>query len=118
MKKKICMQGAVVALMTALMTVPAWAASSSGSSGPTGDVSGVIEQTWLSAATQIKTVVNSVVFPALDMILVVLLFVKIASAYMDYRKHGQMEWAPIAILFAGLIFSLTAPTYIWTILGI
>ena len=85
---------------------------------PTGDVSGVIEQTWQSAAQQIKTVVNSVVFPALDMILVVLLFVKIASAYMDYRKHGQMEWAPIAILFAGLIFSLTAPTYIWTILGI
>ena len=64
MKKKICIQGAVVALMTALMTVPALAA-------PTGDVSGVIEQTWQSAATQIKTVVNSVVFPALDMILVV-----------------------------------------------
>ena len=33
MKKKICIQGAVVALMTALMTVPALAA-------PTGDVSG------------------------------------------------------------------------------
>ena len=85
---------------------------------PTGDVSAVIEQTWKSAAQQIKTVVNNVLFPALDMILVVLLFVKIASAYMDYRKHGQMEWAPIAILFAGLIFSLTAPQFIWTILGI
>lgn len=85
---------------------------------PTGNVSAVIEQTWQSAAQQIKTVVNNVVFPALDMILAVLLFVKIASAYMDYRKHGQMEWAPIAILFAGLIFSLTAPQFIWTILGI
>ena len=82
-------------------------------STPTGD-----EQTWQSAAQQIKTVVNNVVFPALDMILAVLLFVKIASAYMDYRKHGQMEWAPIAILFAGLIFSLTAPQFIWTILGL
>ena len=58
------------------------------------------------------------VFPALDMILAVLLFVKLASAYMDYRKHGQMEWAPVAILFAGLIFPLTAPQYIWSILGI
>lgn len=67
MKKKICIQGAVAALMAALMTVPALAA-------PTGDVSEVIEQTWQSAATLIKTVVNSVVFPALDMILVVLLF--------------------------------------------
>ena len=65
-----------------------------------------------------KDYLSSLVFPALDMILAVLLFVKIASAYMDYRKHGQMEWAPIAILFAGLIFSLTAPQFIWTILGI
>jgi len=110
MKKKAISMLCALALMLT-MAVPAFAA-------PTGDVSGVIEQTWQSAAQQIKTVVNSVVFPALDMILVILLFVKIASAYMDYRKHGQMEWAPIAILFAGLIFSLTAPTYIWTILGI
>lgn len=111
MKKKLVTMAGTFCTMAILMATPALAA-------PTGDVSGVIEQTWTSAAQQIKTVVNSVVFPALDMILVVLLFVKIASAYMDYRKHGQMEWAPIAILFAGLIFSLTAPTYIWTILGI
>ena len=110
MKKKILSLLCAAGMMAAL-AVTAFAA-------PTGDVSGVIEQTWTSAATQIKTVVNSVVFPALDMILAVLLFVKLASAYMDYRKHGQMEWAPVAILFAGLIFSLTAPQYIWTILGI
>ncbi|MEI3035955.1 MAG: DUF3852 domain-containing protein [Oscillospiraceae bacterium] len=110
MKKKILSLLCAARLMAAL-AVTAFAA-------PSRDVSGVIEQTWTSAATQIKTVVNSVVFPALDMILAVLLFVKLASAYMDYRKHGQMEWAPVAILFAGLIFSLTAPQYIWTILGI
>lgn len=110
MKKKLiaAMTAATMMVMTSV-TAPA---------APTGDVSGVIEQTWQSAAQQIKTVVNNVVFPALDMILAVLLFVKIASAYMEYRKHGQMEWAPIAILFAGLIFAMTAPTYIWTILGI
>ena len=111
MTKKLVTIPGTLCTMAVRMTAPALAA-------PTGDVSGVIEQTWQSAAQQIKTVVNSVVFPALDMILVVLLFVKIASAYMDDRKHGQMEWAPLAILFAGLIFSLTAPTYIWTILGI
>ncbi len=110
MKKKILSLLCAAGLMAAF-AVTAFAA-------PSRDVSGVIEQTWTSAATQIKTVVNSVVFPALDMILAVLLFVKLASAYMDYRKHGQMEWAPVAILFAGLIFSLTAPQYIWTILGI
>ena len=36
----------------------------------TGDVAGVIQSTWQSAAQQIKTVVNTVVFPALDLILV------------------------------------------------
>ncbi len=108
-KKKLFALILAVALMMAMATV-AFATS--------GNVAGVIEQTWKSAAQQIKTVVNTVVFPALDMILVILLFVKIATAYLDYRKHGQMEWTPATILFAGLIFSLTAPTYIWTILGI
>ena len=38
-------------------------------------------------------------------------------AYFDYRKHGQFEWTAPAILFACLVFTLTAPLYIWTILG-
>lgn len=56
-------------------------------------------------------------FPVIDMILAVLLFVKIATAYMDYRKHGQFEFTAPAILFACLLFALTAPSYIWSILG-
>ena len=40
----------------------------------------------------------------------------IATAYMDYRKHGQFEFTAPAILFACLLFSLTAPSYIWNIL--
>ena len=65
---------------------------------------------------QIKSVVNNVVFPAVDMILAVLFFVKLSMAYMDYRKHGQFEFTAPAILFACLIFTLTAPLYIWTII--
>ncbi|MFR5052435.1 MAG: DUF3852 family protein, partial [Ruminococcus bicirculans (ex Wegman et al. 2014)] len=45
-----------------------------------------------------------------------LLFVKIGLAYLDYRKHGQLEWTPIAIIFGCLIFSLTCPLYIWSII--
>ncbi|WP_242836173.1 DUF3852 family protein [Ruminococcus albus] len=37
-------------------------------------------------------------------------------AYLDYRKHGKLERTPIAIIFGGLLFSLTAPLYIWTII--
>lgn len=82
----------------------------------TGDVSTAIQNTWTTAQTQIKNVVNNVVFPAVDMILAILFFVKLSMAYMDYRKHGQFEFTAPAILFACLVFSLTAPLYIWTIL--
>ena len=70
------------------------------------------------ASQQIKTVVDHVVFPAIDLILAVFFFGKLGTAYFDYRKHGQFEWAAPAILFACLVFTLTAPLYIWQILGI
>lgn len=82
-----------------------------------GDVAGAIEGTWKDASAQIKTVVNKVVFPAIDLILAVFFFAKLGTAYFDYRKHGQFEWAAPAILFACLVFTLTAPLYIWQILG-
>ena len=81
-----------------------------------GDVAGAIEQTWNTAKTQVQTVVNNVVFPVVDMILAILFFVKLGTAYFDYGKHGQFEFTAPAILFACLIFTLTAPLYIWTIL--
>ena len=69
-------------------------------------------------AGQIKTVVDNVVFPAIDMILAVFFFGKLGTAYFDYRKHGQFDWAPPAILFVCLVLMLTAPMYVWKILGI
>lgn len=100
---------ACVLVMTAL-SVTAFAAGS-------GDVAGAIENTWDSAKTQIKQVVNNVVFPVIDLVLAVCFFAKVAMAYMDYRKHGQFEFTAPAILFATLVFALTAPLYIWSIIG-
>lgn len=108
--KKIIMVFCLVVLLTLLFSMTAFAAGS-------GDVAGAIESTWTDASSQIKTVVNKVVFPAIDLILAVFFFAKLGMAYFDYRKHGQFEWAGPAILFACLVFTLTAPTYIWTILG-
>ena len=82
-----------------------------------GDVAGAVTSTWGAAKSQITSVVNNVVFPCLDVILAILLFVKIGSAYLDYRKHGQIEWTPVAIIFGCLIFTLTAPLYIWSIVS-
>ena len=112
MKKKSIVRmltmASVMMLLVAFLAVPAYATG--------GNVSGAIEGTWNAAQGQIKDIVNNVVFPVIDMILAVLLFVKIATAYMDYRKHGQFEFTAPAILFACLLFSLTAPSYIWNIL--
>ena len=103
---------AVLALaFCAALTVPAFAA------GGSGDGSGAIQQTWTAASGQVKTVVDTVVFPALDMILAIAFFIKVGSAYFDYRQRGQFEWTPPAILLVCLIFCLTAPSYIWGIIG-
>lgn len=90
------------------MSVTAFAAS--------GDVAGAVENTWNAAKSQVQTVVNNVVFPVIDMILAALFFVKVGTSYFEYRKHGQFEFAAPCILFACLIFTLTAPLYIWTII--
>lgn len=110
MKKKKWMMMAVMVLALTMMFGTTVYASGK------GDVAGAIG-TWQDASAQIKTVVNKVVFPAIDLILAVFFFAKLGTAYFDYRKHGQFEWAAPAILFACLVFTLTAPTYIWKILG-
>lgn len=107
--KRILAISVLIVLMVCILSTSALAA---------GDVAGAVNQAWTGASSQIKTVVNSVVFPALDMILAIAFFGKLGMAYFDYRKHGQFEWTGPAILFACLIFTLTAPTYIWSIIGI
>ena len=104
-------------LALTLVIMVALAFGTTAYAAPTGDVAGAIEGTWNDASGQIKTVVNNVVFPAIDLILAVFFFAKLGMAYFDYRKHGQFEWAAPAILFACLVFTLTAPLYIWQILG-
>ena len=105
---KIVIMCLLVAVMIGVSTIPVFAA---------GDVSSAIQSTWTKAQTQIKNVVNNVVFPVVDMILAILFFVKLGTAYFDYRKHGQFEFTAPAILFGCLVFTLTAPLYIWTVLG-
>ena len=71
-------------VVAALCVVPAFATSSA------GNVADAVEQTWTDAAGQIKTVVNTVVFPALTMVLGVAFFVKVAMTY--------FECAPVAAM--------------------
>ena len=65
--KKILAICILTVLMVGLLSTSALAA---------GDVAGAVNEAWTGASGQIKTVVNSVVFPALDMILAIAFFGK------------------------------------------
>lgn len=103
----ICCLAAIL-LMTVLFSTAVFAE---------GDVAGAIQSTWDAAKVQIKSVVNNVVFPVCDLVLAVLFFVKLGTCFFEYRRHGQFDFTPTAILFASLIFMLTAPLYVWGIIG-
>lgn len=105
--RRIVMCFVMVILIVSMLSVTAFAA---------GDVATAVENTWNAAKVQVQTVVNNVVFPVIDMVLAILFFVKVGTAYFEYRKHGQFEFTAPCILFACLIFTLTAPLYIWDIL--
>ena len=113
MKKftKVLLLLLTVLTMAVFFCIPAFAEGG-------GNVSGAIKNTWNSASSEVKDVVDSVVFPIIDVVLAVFFFAKLGLAYFDYRKSGHFEWAAPAILFACLVFMLTAPTYIWTIVNI
>ena len=108
MKQKIVLLIIAGLFLSVTLAVPAFA---------DGDVAGAVEETWIIARDQIRSVTDKVIFPVIDVILAILFFVKIATAYLDYRKHGQFDYVPPAILFACLVFSLTCPLYLWKILG-
>ena len=64
--KRTIMALCLTTLLCCLLCVSAYA---TGTSGGTGDVASAVESTWATASGQIKTVVNNVVFPAIDLIL-------------------------------------------------
>lgn len=83
-RKKIYSVLIMTAVFVSLLSVPAYAS---------GDVAGAVESTWSTASQQIKTVVDNVVFPAIDLILAVFFFAKLGTAYFDFRKTGQFEYS-------------------------
>ena len=74
-KKKVIVLLVMALFMVAMMSITAFAAE--------GDVAGAVEDTWIAARGQIKTVVNNVIFPVIDLVLAVLFFIKVATAYLD-----------------------------------
>ena len=84
-KKFFCMF-LILLLAVCLLSTTAFAAG-------TGDVAGAIEGTWNDASDQIKTVVNNVVFPVIDLILAVFFFAKLGIH--RQRRRDQLISKPI-----------------------
>ena len=84
-KRKWTASAALALALCLSLSAPAFATSGA------GDVAGAVQSTWATASAQIKTVVDNVVFPAVDMILAVFFFVKLGTTYFEYRQKGQFE---------------------------
>ena len=106
----------MISVLLVTLLISAFSLTAFAADDVTGDVAGAVESTWNQAQTQVKQIVNNVVFPVIDMILAILFFVKVGTSYFEYRKRGQFDFTAPAILFACLLFTLTAPLYIWTVL--
>ena len=113
MKKNI--KRALACELAAVMTFMSFAVMNAHAEG---DVAGAVESTWNQAKGQIKAITNNVIFPVIDVVLAILPVCQDRNFYMDYRKRGDLEWTPVAILFGCLLFSLTAPLYVWSIVNI
>lgn len=62
-----------------------------------GDVASAIESTWTAAQSQIKTVVNNVVFPVVDMILAILFLHILITASMDSLNSQHLPYCSPAL---------------------
>ena len=101
MKKKttkILLSAAMVTLLVAASAMPAFAA---------GDVAGAIEQTWTQAQTQIKTVVNNVVFPAVSY--THLTVSSVSGGALPSPLKSASVWALPTMTFCPLPSRMTAP---------
>lgn len=97
-------------LLVTMLAPPAYAAS--------GDVAGVVSDIWKDASGQIKSICNNVVFPACSILCGVGFAISLILAAVNFKKHHTIEvgW-PIALLI-GLLFSLTAQTWVWNLVGL
>jgi hypothetical protein len=112
--KRILALLAELTILCSLLAVTAYATTTN------NDVAGTVQTAFGTyVKPQIMKAVNGVVMPIIDAILSVLFVVFIVMAGVNYKKHsgGDFEWHVPAALFAGLIVSLTAPLWMWSMIG-
>ena len=104
----------LLVLTAALVILPVYA---TGEGAASGDIAGVVDGIWQDAVGQMKSICNGVVFPALSVVCGIAFVISMIVSIFNYRKHHTVEVAwPIALLI-GLLICLTAPTWVWTLVG-
>ncbi len=113
--KKFLVLLIALSLLFSLMAVTVYATATN------NDVAGTMQNAFDTyVQPQIVKAVNHVVLPIIDGVLIISLVVTLVLAGINYKHNpgGHFEWHIPAILFAGLVVCITAPLWMWTILGL
>lgn len=99
-------------LVVSMLSMPAYATDVG-----SGNIAGVVTDVWNNASGQMKTICNQVVFPAMAVVCAVGFAISLIIAVVNFKKHHTIEigW-PIALL-VGLLFALTASSWVWALAG-
>ncbi len=81
------------------------------------DVNGGLNSAKNDVINQAKPVVNTVVVPIVDVILVGLLVFAIVKAVSSYRKAQDVELGWIILILAGIILVSTFPVWGWSLIS-
>lgn len=69
---------------------------------------------------EIKAIVNNIVIPAVCAILMIVLIIRIVFVWKEYRHNGMdgdLKWGAIAVLLVCFIISISAPLWMWGLIG-
>lgn len=109
--KRIMKQLCIVCLFAILLCPTAYAAGA--------DVAGSATSAFDTyMKPQIKAIANGVIIPCIDGILAVVIIVKAIMLWQSYKKNGgEYEWHSLAVLGGCLVVALSAPLWMWTMIG-
>ncbi len=81
-------------------------------------ISSVLEQILNQGIKQeVKDTTSNFLFPIIAAILLIVLIVQIVFTYKDYKEKGEVDYIKLIVCFVCLALCITAPLYMWGIIG-
>lgn len=116
--KKVLMSLLLVTLLVSVFSVTAYAAALVPIAA-SGNISTAVNNAFNTyLKPQIKSIVSVAVLGCIDAALLIMFVIKVVTAGIEYHKRGgQFEWTVPAVLFAGLVLSVSASVWMWQSIG-